>query len=155
MEDLFPVLPFRAELYTPAELFAGFSLVDPDSYARTTDFRAYRSTLLDPNRDVGMLRALHDQSVSDHRDELLEGRRVVAIMGGHAMSRRDDAYRQVAEMARSLARSGFLVVSGGGPGATAVTAQAFRKAKIVPTDFQPIYQVSAQTTALAIKSGRL
>lgn len=121
MEDLFPVLPFRAELYTPGELFAGFSIGDPESYARTTDFRAYRSTLLDPNRDVGMLRALHDQSVSDHRDALLQGRRVVAIMGGHAMSRRDDAYRQVAEMARSLARSGFLVVSGGGPGAMEAT----------------------------------
>lgn len=63
VEDLFPVLPFRAELYTPAELFAGFSVSDPESYARTTDFRAYRSTLLVPDRDVGMLRALHDQSV--------------------------------------------------------------------------------------------
>ena len=30
MENLFPVLPFRSELYTPAELFAGFS---PDDHA--------------------------------------------------------------------------------------------------------------------------
>lgn len=46
----------------------------------------------------------------------------MAIMGGHAMSRGDYVYPgQVAEMARSLARSGFLVVSGGGPGAMEAT----------------------------------
>ena len=121
MEDLFPVLPFRSELYTPDELFTGFSVDDAASYATTPDFRAYRSTTLPPNREVGMLRALHDQSVTEQRTVLLEGRRVVAIMGGHAMARDDLAYRQVAELARSLTRAGFLVVSGGGPGAMEAT----------------------------------
>ena len=118
---MFPVLPFRSELYTPAELFAGFSPVDPRSYARTPDFRAFRSTTLAPNREVGMLRALHDQSVTEQRTALLEGRRVVAVMGGHGLARDAVAYRQVAELARSLTRSGFLVVSGGGPGAMEAT----------------------------------
>lgn len=118
---MFPVLPFRSELYTPAELFAGFSPVDPRSYARTPDFRAFRSTMLAPNREVGMLRALHDQSVTEQRTALLEGRRVVAVMGGHGLPRDATAYRQVAELSRSLTRSGFLVVSGGGPGAMEAT----------------------------------
>lgn len=121
MENLFPVLPFRSALYTPAELFAGFSLDDPASYASTPDLRAYRSTLLPPNREVGMLRALHDQSITEQRTVLLEGRRVVAVMGGHALDRDAAAYREVAVLARTLARAGFLVVSGGGPGAMEAT----------------------------------
>lgn len=120
-ENLFPVLPFRSELYTPDELFAGFTLDDPASYATTPDLLAYRSTLLPPNREVGMLRALHDQSVTEQRTTMLEGRRVVAVMGGHALARDADAYRQVAALARSLTRAGFLVVSGGGPGAMEAT----------------------------------
>ena len=50
MDDLFPVLPFRATLYAPEELFAGFTVDDPASYATTPDLRAYRSTRLPPNR---------------------------------------------------------------------------------------------------------
>jgi predicted Rossmann-fold nucleotide-binding protein len=121
MENLFPVLPFRSQLYTPAELFAGFRLDDAASYAATPDLRAYRSTLLPPNREVGMLRALHDQSITEQRTALLEGRRVVAVMGGHALSRDAEAYRQVAALSRTLTRAGFVVVSGGGPGAMEAT----------------------------------
>lgn len=121
MENLFPVLPFRSELYTPAELFAGFSPDDPGSYARTPDLLAYRSTRLPPNREVGMLRALHDQSITEQRTVLLEGRKVVAVMGGHALARDATAYREVAALARTLTRAGFLVVSGGGPGAMEAT----------------------------------
>ena len=91
----FPVLPFRTTLYTPAELFDGFRSDDPTSYAATLDLAAYRSTRLGPNREVGMLRALHDQCVTEARDAFLAGRRVVAVMGGHAMARTDTAYRQV------------------------------------------------------------
>ena len=121
MENLFPVLPFRSELYTPSELFAGFRQDDPASYATTPDLLAYRSTFLPPNREVGMLRALHDQSITEQRTALLEGRKVVAVMGGHALGRDAPAYREVAALARTLARAGFLVVSGGGPGAMEAT----------------------------------
>ncbi len=121
MNDEFPVLPFRSTLYTPEELFAGFVPDEPGSYARTPDLMAYRSTRLGPNREVGMLRALHDQCITEARDEFLVGRRVVAIMGGHALARTDPAYRQVAEMAARLTGRGDLVASGGGPGAMEAT----------------------------------
>ena len=121
MDDLFPVLPFRATLYAPEELFDGFAVDDPASYATTPDLRAYRSTRLPPNREVGMLRALHDQCMTEARDELIAGRRVVAIMGGHAMSRTDPSYRQVAAMAARLTGRGDLLTSGGGPGAMEAT----------------------------------
>ena len=121
MADRFPTLPFRDDLYGPDELFAGFDVADPTSYARTLDFRTYRSTLLPLDGQIGMLRALHDQSITERRTELLAGRRVVAIMGGHALARDDPAYAAVARLARSLARTGAVVVSGGGPGAMEAT----------------------------------
>lgn len=117
----FPVLPFRSTLYTPEELFAGFRSDDPTSYGDTPDLLAYRSTRLGPNREVGMLRALHDQCITDARDAFLAGRRVVAIMGGHALARTNEAYREVALMAARLTGQGTVVVSGGGPGAMEAT----------------------------------
>ncbi|HRW39564.1 MAG TPA: hypothetical protein P5254_17835, partial [Aquihabitans sp.] len=67
MEDLFPTLPFRSGLYLPDDLFEGFDVADPLSYASTLDFRTYRSTKLAPNDQVGMLRAMHDQSITERR----------------------------------------------------------------------------------------
>lgn len=39
-----------------------------------------------------MLRALHDDAVSDALDEVLIGARVVGVMGGHATARGSAAY---------------------------------------------------------------
>jgi predicted Rossmann-fold nucleotide-binding protein len=117
MNDAFPVLPFRSALYTPDELFAGFDVAVPGSYASTPDLCAYRSTRLGPNREVGMLRALHDQCMTEARDAFVVDRRVVAIMGGHALRRDDPAYVQVVELAAAFTREGLLVATGGGPGA--------------------------------------
>src|SRR5690606_11793161 len=65
---------------------------------------------------------LHDHAIEDALEDLLfDGpagpRKVVAIMGGHAMRRDQPIYREVARMARGLARAGYLVATGGGPGA--------------------------------------
>jgi predicted Rossmann-fold nucleotide-binding protein len=38
-------------------------------------------------------------------------------MGGHATTRSSPEYRNIVHLARLLARSGFLVMTGGGPGA--------------------------------------
>ena len=117
MDLAFPVLPFRSTVYAPDELFAGFEPARPGSYADTPDFLAYRSTRLGPSREVGMLRALHDQCITDARDELVGDRRVVAVMGGHALRRDDPVYATVAELAAALTARGILVATGGGPGA--------------------------------------
>lgn len=117
MNDAFPVLPFRSTLYTPDELFAGYDVAVPGSYGSTPDLRTYRSTRLAPSGEVGMLRALHDQCMTEARDAFVAGRRVVAIMGGHALRRDDPAYAQVVDLAAALTRDGLLVATGGGPGA--------------------------------------
>jgi predicted Rossmann-fold nucleotide-binding protein len=111
-----PVDPYRSRLYTPEELYRGLD----QGYAATPDWRAY-SWWLDPasRADVfaTMLRAVHDDSVSDALGETLSGRRVVGVMGGHAVSRGTETYRQAAVLGHALAASGALVLTGGGPGA--------------------------------------
>jgi predicted Rossmann-fold nucleotide-binding protein len=64
-----------------------------------------------------MLRAVHDDSISDALDELLRGARVVGVMGGHAMKRGTQAYAGAARLGRELSRAGLTVATGGGPGA--------------------------------------
>jgi predicted Rossmann-fold nucleotide-binding protein len=44
------------------------------------------------------------------------GRRVVGVMGGHALARDDPGYRRVAGLGRTLTRAGFTIATGGGPG---------------------------------------
>ena len=67
-----------------------------------------------------LARTLHDHSISDALHDLLsmyDERRVVAVMGGHALLRTEDTYRKVVLIAKHLAENGCLVVTGGGPGA--------------------------------------
>ncbi|MFB7591508.1 LOG family protein [Streptomyces sp. NPDC056169] len=112
-----PFAPYRAGLYSPEELYDGIADAD---YASTPDALAYAwfgRTRADGDIFSSMLRSLHDDAVSDALDELLEGARVVGVMGGHAMGRGTEAYAGAARLGRSLARSGLTVATGGGPGA--------------------------------------
>ena len=125
----FPERLFRAHrsaLYTTDELFAGFDPDDPDSHLRTLDHRIYEQYLDDGgpepwNIAVSLTRRLHDHAITDAIAELVADRRVVAIMGGHGLERRDPRYAAVAHIARTLTRKGFLLASGGGPGAMEAT----------------------------------
>ncbi|MET9438810.1 Rossmann fold nucleotide-binding protein [Streptomyces sp. NPDC006551] len=112
-----PFDPYRALLYSPDDLFAG---VRAEGYEATPDALAYawfQRTKADGDIFASMLRAIHDDAISDALDELLVGSRVVGVMGGHAMARGTDAYAGAARLGRSLARTGLTVATGGGPGA--------------------------------------
>ncbi|THA24261.1 Rossmann fold nucleotide-binding protein [Streptomyces sp. RKND-216] len=111
-----PFNPYRGSLYTPEELFDGLG----GGYAHTPDGRTYewfRRSRADGDVFASMLRAVHDDAVSDALDELLAGHRVVGVMGGHALRRGSDAYAGAARLGRGLARAGMTVATGGGPGA--------------------------------------
>lgn len=111
-----PVDPYRADLYTAEELYAGLD----DGYAATPDARAYtwsKDSRTTHDIFATMLRAVHDDSISDALVEGLAGRSVVGVMGGHALERGTDAYADAARLGRDLARAGHLVLTGGGPGA--------------------------------------
>jgi predicted Rossmann-fold nucleotide-binding protein len=125
-----PYVPYRGSLYTPEELYAGFEPAQPESYAGTLDARIYahwsaQGRANPPSILETLAQRLHDHAITDAMEELLAGegkpRKVVAIMGGHAMLRGQPDYRSVAMLARELTRRGFFMVSGGGPGAMEAT----------------------------------
>ena len=111
-----PFDPWRAGLYTAAELYAGLE----DGYDGTPDARIYAWSLRRGKRgslkDL-LARSLHDSSIDDALEELTRTRRVVGVMGGHALERGDPAYTDTARLARELAAGGLTVATGGGPGA--------------------------------------
>ena len=124
-----PARPYpahRARLYTPDELFAGFDPSDPDGWEGTYDAAVYRHWLATgrqypPRIDESLARRLHDHSISDALHDDLAGHRPVAIMGGHGIERSSADFADVARIARTLTRDGYLMLSGGGPGAMEAT----------------------------------
>ncbi len=112
-----PVDPYRARLYTPDELYAG---LDQDGYEITPDAQAYhwsQSAWTRHDAFVNLLRAIHDDSIGDALDEMVAGRRVAGVMGGHALERGTETYGAAARLGHQLASAGLLVATGGGPGA--------------------------------------
>jgi predicted Rossmann-fold nucleotide-binding protein len=111
-----PVAPFRPALYTAEELFAGIER----GYDETVDAHAYR--WFKEHEQSGDLlaataQALHDASISDALEEALAGARVAGVMGGHALLRGTPEYAQAVRLGQGLADAGFVVATGGGPGA--------------------------------------
>lgn len=49
--------------------------------------------------------------------EQYRNRKQVGVMGGHSVRRDDPNFAEVARLCRGLARGGFVVATGGGPGA--------------------------------------
>ncbi len=119
-----PFSPYRSTLYTPEELFGAFDPDEPATFAATLDERVYRYTR-DPAVRSDILHSLacrlHDHAITDALEEEIAGHDIVAIMGGHALERISSEYRDVALIAKQLAESGFLMTSGGGPGAMEAT----------------------------------
>ncbi len=111
-----PFNPYRGLLYTADELFTGLAT----GYEGTPDAHTYawfQRAKSDGDIFSSMLRAIHDDAISDALDERLAGARVVGVMGGHAMARGTDEYAGAARLARELARGGLTIATGGGPGA--------------------------------------
>jgi predicted Rossmann-fold nucleotide-binding protein len=134
--DLFPPLstelpfrPYRSGLYTIEELYEGFDPAVSGSFwkqARDSRIYEYYDELRHRGEPIPIMETLalrlHDHAIEDALEDLLVHgpagpRKVVAIMGGHAMRRDQAIYVEVARMARSLARAGYFVATGGGPGA--------------------------------------
>lgn len=121
-----PFLPYRNRLYDAAELMDGFVHGAADGFAQTVDNVIYEHYMEHGGPHTEDLcetiaRRLHDHAVTDGLQEFLKDRMPVAVMGGHAMLRTDRAYRDVAYMAMRLTEAGYLLVSGGGPGAMEAT----------------------------------
>jgi len=122
--DDVPFEVLRKSLYTPEELFEVFDSNDASSFDRCYDTRVYKHEIergkQPASRREASARAIHDTCIWNSLREFLdqyEQRQVVGIMGGHAMKRTDDSYRQTVLISKRLTEVGFLILSGGGPGA--------------------------------------
>ena len=119
-----PFSPYRSHLYNAQELFGAFNPSEPATYADTLDERVYRYTrepLVRSDILHSLACRLHDHAITDALEEEIAGRDIVAIMGGHALERTATEYRDIALIAKELAETGFLMTSGGGPGAMEAT----------------------------------
>ncbi|MGY2743571.1 LOG family protein [Pseudarthrobacter sp. O4] len=116
-----PFNPYRGQLYTPQELYAGIS---DSRYEDTLDAKVYQWSIRPGQRhrlDATLAASLHDHSIGDALDELTRsepflGRTVVGVMGGHAARRGSAVFEEAALLGRLLARNGRVVATGGGPG---------------------------------------
>ncbi|MPV35756.1 Rossmann fold nucleotide-binding protein [Georgenia subflava] len=108
-----PVDQYRASLYTPQELYDRLAT----SYEDTLDARVYAWSQQEPDLDRSLAKALHDHSIDDALRDVVGGRNLVGIMGGHALARGSAPYAAAAHLAHRLAGAGLTVATGGGPGA--------------------------------------
>ncbi len=121
-----PFDPYRGALYTAEELLGGYEIGDHASYERTLDGQVFAHFVATGgSRAESVLetlaRRLHDHAVTDALHEFIRGRDVVAVMGGHSTLRASAQYATVAALSRTLTRDGFIMASGGGPGAMEAT----------------------------------
>lgn len=123
-----PFDPYRGRLYTPDELMEGYERGAPSTRTETVDAAicSYFQERRENGRDAPVMDALasriHDHAIDDALRALLhpddaDDRRVVGVMGGHQLARDTETYRAVAHIGWRLARRGFFVATGGGPGA--------------------------------------
>lgn len=118
----------RNRLYSAADLYDKFIPSEPKSIEQCYDTVAYRHYLAQGKHTrcakEKLARTLHDHSISMALTEFLANyniRRTVGVMGGHSLLRTDAMYATIAQMSKRLTEEGFLMVSGGGPGAMEAT----------------------------------
>ncbi|MBR6600271.1 MAG: hypothetical protein IKK87_00235 [Bacteroidaceae bacterium] len=119
---------FRNHLYTADTLYQGYLTGSPDSYRHCYDNTVYQYYLQKGKTTTDiketLARTLHDHSISNSLHDLLaeyDEKHIVGIMGGHRLLRTDKAYLKIALISKQLTERGYLMVSGGGPGAMEAT----------------------------------
>lgn len=128
LPDMGETFHYRNHLYSPEELYEGYKPNDPESYQQSFDGRVYRHYLKMGKHAIDvketLARSLHDHSISDCLQEFLSGwneHKLIGVMGGHGLLRTDPAYRKIALLSKKLTENGFLMITGGGPGAMEAT----------------------------------
>ena len=115
-------------LYSKETLYKNYKLNDPKSYKNTLDSIIYDHFIATGkeanNIKETLARGLHDHSITDALYDFLNkypDDKKVAIMGGHSLSRADEGFTTVALISKELTEKGYLMLSGGGPGAMEAT----------------------------------
>lgn len=123
-----PFIVGRNKLYSAAELYEGYTPELPETYDVCRDAQIYRH-FLSKGKQTGdikesLARTLHDQGMYIALGEFFRVHnylKCIGVMGGHALLRTDDMYRQIVFLSKRLTEQGFYMLSGGGPGAMEAT----------------------------------
>lgn len=113
-----PFDPTPEALYTAHGLYPDFAST---TFAQCLDQQIYRRARvsggpqIDPVEELAQ--RLHDHGISYELNQFRATRQLVGVMGGHALARGSVGYRQAVQLGRTLAKAGFCVTTGGGPGA--------------------------------------
>lgn len=115
-------------LYSKDTLYNDYDPDLPETFKQTYDSIVYNHYLKTGKEahdiEETLARRMHDHGITDALQEFIQQydeKKLVAIMGGHALSRNADQYTQVAEISKTLSEKGYLMLSGGGPGAMEAT----------------------------------
>lgn len=129
--DYLKSVPFdvnRTSLYTADELYAGYDPKNEASFETCYDTKVYRHFIATgkqaQNVEESLARTLHDHCIHVALDEFFkqhDSRLCLGIMGGHALKRTDPMYKKVVLLSKRLTEQGFIMLSGGGPGAMEAT----------------------------------
>ena len=120
-----PFQAFRNGLYTADELYAEYVAGGLEAALDTRIYRWFEAAKAGASVVDELAQRIHDHAIDDALAEVLadgnRGQGVIAIMGGHGMTRTEPEYAAVARLARALTRRGCFCASGGGPGAMEAT----------------------------------
>lgn len=114
--DLSEGRPYRVY---PSSLYSYEELAGTGADAAIEAWARARPEPMEPVEAIAQ--RLHDAAMSDAVGDLVRpngspARRVVGVMGGHAVRRDSPEYEAAARLGHALTRAGFFVVTGGGPG---------------------------------------
>ncbi|MCP4135405.1 MAG: hypothetical protein GY754_30830 [bacterium] len=124
-----PFNPYRNKLYDLESLYGGLDPEDPETYEKCHDVVVYRH-YMDNGKTApssiyeALARRLHDHSVTDALMDIInkwDPKRIIAIMGGHSLSRTNSDYKKAVLISKKLCEKNYLMLSGGGPGAMEAT----------------------------------
>ena len=129
--DYLKSVPFdvnRTSLYSAAELYAGYDPKSEATFETCYDTKVYKHFIANgkqaQNVEESLARTLHDHCIHVALDEFFkkyDSRFCLGIMGGHALLRTDPMYKKVVLLSKRLTEQGFIMLSGGGPGAMEAT----------------------------------
>ncbi len=136
----------RRTLYRDSELREGYDPADYRTFAQSFDFKTFLEFISKGSDSPRVFadwdaQARHDAGIgfatTEYMRKVLEsGRSFVGVMGGHSLHRTDEGYRLIAELALKLTQHGYVVFSGGGPGAMEACHLGAYFANSTSTEFQ-------------------
>jgi predicted Rossmann-fold nucleotide-binding protein len=117
-----PFNPYRGHLYTWQEL-EDPSIQDQKISNDLKIYNYFSQTKFNPEITDALWQRIHDHAIDDAMRDLIQANddgtynhKCVGFMGGHGVGRNDPDFTRVAQTARILAKAGYFIVSGGGPG---------------------------------------